>query len=911
MSAVPFPEIPRDEVLARLSRLPAGAVSALTVITPNQRLALALQQEFAGQQLAQGRALWESADILSWSGFVERAGRDARYSDADALPLLLSAAQSQALWENLLRSSPTGEALLAVADAARMAHEAWQLTRRWRLESRLRSATLNEDGQAFQDWAPKYERTLRRNRLMDAVELADQVLPLLCDGRIHRPQTLVVCGFDSFTPQQSDFLQALQRAGCEVLLSAPPLQDARVLRLPCADTEQEIRRAAAWARSRLEQGRRRIGVVVPDLAARRAAVVRIFSAAMVPDYALPDAPPRVLPFNLSLGNALADHPLVNAALLLLELAGRDIEYERLSRVLRSPFIVAAETERSPRAVLDIELRRHAEPVLTLERLQNLLARHGADCPQLARRLAAFAEFRRNRLFGAQSPSQWARAFSEALAVMGFPGERSLDSVEYQALKSWHEVIAGFAALERVVPRMAYAEALSRLRRLVTETLFQPESPDVPIQILGVLETSGMTFDALWVTGLDDGHWPPPHRPNPFLPLAVQRAAGLPQSSPAEALAAARDITTRWCKAAAEVVLSHPLQEEDRELRPSALIAHLEAGDVQIAAFADFRETIHALHDLEQLQDDRLPPLADTAAASGGTGVLKDQSACPFRAAARHRLRADAPDAPHAGLDALERGTLVHNVLAQVWGELRSSDALQAMDDKALDTLLATAADAAMARLRRERPATVQGRFAEVEKRRLISLARAWLEEDRRRGAFKVLAVEDQRDMDIGGLQLKVRLDRVDETADGHRVIVDYKTGKANAGDMLGMRPEEPQLPLYLLTAEPDAAALAFAQVRAGRMAYVGLARDADLLPGIKAHAESRHAKDHPQWPDLVAAWRADLERIAREHAAGVAAVDPKRYPQTCQYCDLQPLCRIRERLGEPVIEEAKLQEPGE
>jgi len=911
MSAVPFPEIPRDEVLARLSRSPAGTVSALTVITPNQRLALALQQEFAEHQLAQGRALWESADILSWSGFVERAGKDARYSDADALPLLLSTAQSQALWENLLRSSPTGEALLAVADAARMAHEAWQLTRRWRLESRLRSATLNEDGQAFQDWAPKYERTLRRHRLMDAVELADQVLPLLCDGRIHKPQTLVVCGFDSFTPQQSDFLQALQQAGCEVLLSAPPVQDARVLRLPCADAEQEIRRAAAWARSRLEQGCRRIGVVVPDLAARRAAVVRIFSAAMAPDYALPDAPTRVLPFNLSLGNALADHPLVNAALLLLELAGRDVEFERLSRVLRSPFITAAETERSPRAVLDIELRSRAEPVLTLERLQNLLARYGADCPQLARRLAAFAEFRRNRLFGAQPPSQWARAFSEALAVMGFPGERSLDSVEYQALKSWHEVIAGFAALERVVPRMAYAEALSRLRRLATETLFQPESPDVPIQILGVLETSGMTFDALWVTGLDDEHWPPPHRPNPFLPLAVQRAAGLPQSSPAEALAAARSVTARWCTAAAEVVLSHPLQEEDRELRPSALIADLEAGDVEIAAFADFRETIHALRDLEQLEDDRLPPLADAAAASGGTGVLKDQSACPFRAAARHRLRADAPEAPHAGLDALERGTLVHNVLAQVWGELRSSDALQAMDEKALDALLGAAADAAMARLRRERPATVQGRFADIEKRRLIGLSRAWLDEDRKRGAFRVLAVEDQRDMDIGGLQLKARLDRVDETADGRRIIVDYKTGKANAGDMLGMRPEEPQLPLYLLTAEPDAAALAFAQVRAGRMSYVGLARDVDLLPGIKAHADSRYSKDHPQWPDLVAAWRTDLERIAREHAGGIATVDPKRYPQTCQYCDLQSLCRIRERLGEPVIEEAKLQEPGE
>ncbi|MEQ1703395.1 MAG: hypothetical protein ABMA25_25085, partial [Ilumatobacteraceae bacterium] len=49
--------------------------------------------------------------------------------------------------------------------------------------------------------------------------------------------------------------------------------------------------------------------------------------------------------------------------------------------------------------------------------------------------------------------------------------------------------------------------------------------------------------------------------------------------------------------------------------------------------------------------------------------------------------------PHAGLDALERGTLVHNVLAKVWGRLRTSDALLAMGSDELDALLDSAADA--------------------------------------------------------------------------------------------------------------------------------------------------------------------------------------------------------------------------
>ena len=900
LTAAPFSEISRDEVFARLTQSPAGTVS---VVTPNQRLALVLQREFGEHQASRGEVLWESADILPWSGFLERAGGDARYSDVAPLPLVLTTPQSHALWENLLRASPTGEALLAVADAARLAHEAWQLTRTWRLEARLRGATLNEDAKAFQDWALRYERTLQRNGLMDAVELADHVLPLMTDGRIRRPQVLVACGFDSFTPQQAGLLSGLQQAGSEILLAGPSMHAGRVMRMPCADAEQEIHHAAAWARTRLEAGQQRIGIVVPDLAARRAAVVRLFSAALAPDYALPDTLPRVLPFNLSLGVPLADYPLVSTAMLLLELAGREIEFERASRVLRSPFIAAAEAERSGRALLDVEFRRHAEPAVTLERLQSLVTRQGADCPQLVRHLSAFAEFRKNRLFGTQAPSQWARAFSEALATTGFPGERTLDSVEYQTLKRWHDVVAGFATLDRVVPRMAYAEALSRLRRMAVENLFQPESADVPIQILGVLETSGLTFDCLWVMGLGDQSWPPPQRPNPFLPLSVQRAAGLPQCSPADALAAARGITERWCAAADEVVLSHPLHEDDRELRPSALIARIAEADPEITAYPDFRDAIHALRDIERVADDQSPPLAAGQISGGGTGLLKDQAACPFRAGARHRLRADTPEVPHAGLDALERGNLVHNVLARVWTELRSSDALQGMGGDALDVLLGNTADAAMERIRRDRPTALSGRFAEIEKRRLIGLARVWLEQDRKRDAFTVIAVEDKRGMAIGGLQLNARLDRVDETADGRRIVIDYKTGNANAADMLGERPEEPQLPLYLLTAEPDAAAVAFARVRTGKMAYVGLARDGDLLPGIKAHAESKHSEQYPAWPDLVAAWRADLERIALQFAEGVSIVDPKRYPQTCQFCDQQPFCRIRERMGEPVTDE--------
>lgn len=890
-----FPAISHDEVFARLGQLPSGSIA---VVTPNHRLALALQREFGDFQAAQGKTLWESADILPWSVFLERAWNEALYADTPPLPLPLSSAQAHTLWENMLRNSTAGGTLLAVADAARLAHEAWQLSTAWRLGQRMDNAVLNDDSRAFRDWAPRYERTLQRNGQMDAVQIADRLPSLIAGGCIRAPQTLVAYGFDGFTPQQAEFLKGLQAAGSTILMAEPPVRVSRVLRVPCADAEQEIHRAAAWARTRLEAGCSRIGIVVPDLAARRSAIVRIFSATMVPDYALPGAAPGVLPFNLSLGEPLVAYPLVNAALLLLELARGDIEFESASRLLCSPFITGGETERDSRAALDAQLRRRAEPVLTLERLQGMVVEYGGDCPQLARHLTALAGFRRDRLSGKHPPSTWAKALSEALTVAGFPGERGLDSNEYQTLKKWHDVVAAFAALDRVVPGMTYAEALSRLRRIAADTLFQPESPEVPIQILGVLEAGGLIFDCLWVMGLSDNNWPPAPRPNPFLPLALQRAAGLPHSTSADVLAAARRTTAQWCAAAAEVVLSHPCQEDDRELRPSPLIAAITVADATITAYPEFRDAIYATRGDELLPDDVAPVLIDGTVTGAGTALIKDQAACPFRAYAKHRLHAAAPEAPHAGLDAAERGTLVHRVLAQAWAKLRSSDALAAISDADLNALLAAAANAAMERIKRERPTTLSGRFADIEKRRLIGLARAWLEQDRRRGAFTVVAVEDKRGMAIGGLTLNARLDRVDETTDGRRIVIDYKTGKATPAAMLGERPDEPQLPLYLLTAESGAAAVAFAQVRAGDMGYVGLARDADLLPGIKAWAESRYRDRHPAWPDVVAAWQTDLEHIAQQFAAGVATVDPKQHPNTCRLCDQQAFCRIRERIGQ-------------
>jgi probable DNA repair protein len=896
-----------------LTDLIASFKTGVTVVTPNRRLAAELKRKFDQTQAAGGATAWESADILPISAFVERLYQDAlRSGQVPELPMLLTAAQEDVLWEDIIDRSNAGAGLLSVPETAQLVREAWKLAHAWQLVPRLGNFPLNEDGRAFLDWSGLYEKTTRRIRRIDRARLYDLVPELCRCPENRKPRRMVCYGFDIITPQQASFLGKLREAGWEVTSANPSRCEPQSIdagRVPCTNHEDEIHRAAVWARARIEaNGSARVGIVVPELSSRLKAIKRIFGSVMDPDarQSLPGAVRPVPPFNVSLGMPLTSCPIVYAAFLVLELGAMEVSFEQASILLRSPFIGGGEAEMIPRARLDARLRQRAEPTITLGQLLASMERErerGAACPLLMQSLSTLVQFQKTWSISRQSPSALARAITEALRAVGFPGERELDSAEFQALKKWQEVVADFSMLDTILPQTGYKAAISRLRRMSAETLFQPETPDVPIQILGVLEAAGMNFDHLWVMGLSEEIWPSQPRPNPFLPIELQRFSNLPQGSAAASLELARRLTNAWFCAADEVVLSHPKLGntlESAALRPSPLIAGVAVRDLVLPSSSNHRDLIYSTRQLERIEDDRAPALDQAVnRIRGGVAVIKDYAACPFRALAIHRFRAEGIAAPSAGLDAAERGKLVHHVLAQVWSHLKTKGALDAISDEDLEAALAHAARNAIDRVRQYRPATLSGRFAEIERRRLVRLARTWLETDKSREDFQVAAVEDKRDIEISGLVLTARLDRVDEVSDGRRIIIDYKTGTLSTNAMFGERPDEPQLPLYLISAEPRAAAVAFGQIKPGDTRFKALARDNDLLPGVPGFSESRLAAQHGSWERLLAVWKADLTCIAAGFASGDARVDPKRNPQTCRNCDLRSFCRIDERAVTP------------
>jgi ATP-dependent helicase/nuclease subunit B len=887
----------KSELLARL-RL--GHEARVTVLTPNLRLARSLAREFDREQSARGLATWETADILPLGAFAGRLWDDAVYSEAGTgLPLLLTPAQEQTLWEETLAQAHAAQVLVALAPAAAQCRDAWALIHQWRLADRIREAQ-SVDTRAFADWAARYRKSTDAKRHLDAARLPDAIAPLLGHPGIRKPRVVALLGFEQIAPQSLDFLDALGAHGVEIVDVAVPRRDGRSIRIELTEARDEISAAARWARARLEANpAASIGIVVPDLAQSRSRVQRMFAATMRPDHLIAREA-AALPFNISLGVPLADRPIVADALLVLELAGGAASFEDASRVVRSPFIAGAESELGVRARLDAKLRRRCGPVVGVEALARLCNSPSSPrAPMLIESLDALVKLGKSDLAGAKGLSEWAKSFSEALRLAGFPGERALDSTESQALAKWHELLCDLATLERVSGRMDVGAALRHVRNLAGDTIFQAEGSDVPIQIVGVLESAGLEFDHLWVMGLTDDAWPLPARPNPFVPIALQRAAGIPQADPVTSLELDRRITQGWMQAGNEVVFSHSRMRGESELSPSPLIsgiAALRIEDLAIAPAASLREAIRRAGTLAAIEDSRAPP-PPAGAMSGGTGLFRDQAACPFRAFARYRLHCrDGLDAPRAGLDPMDRGNIVHAMLAELWKALGSKERLDTMASADLDAIVVASVDKALEQLKRKRADILGGAFGRLEHDRLVRVAHEWLAKERNRSGFEVVAVEDKQPATFGGVTVNVKLDRMDSVPGVGHFVIDYKTGVAKAAALIPPRMDEPQLAMYALS-RPNVGAVAFAHVRTGGMEFRGIARAADVAVGVELAGKGRSAasRAYPTWDGALNQWKAELDALGIEYASGVARVDPKRGPMTCQQCEQQPFCRIAEK----------------
>ncbi|MFH1573025.1 MAG: PD-(D/E)XK nuclease family protein [Acidobacteriota bacterium] len=875
-------------------RISSAVENGATVVTATSRLARSLQHEYNTIQQVRGARAWQAPRILPWAGWMAELWEEFLYA-TEKPPVRLGAWQESVLWERVIGESPGSGELLQVNATAAVVREAWALAAEWRLDLRQAESLGNEDARAFVAWARRFREICDRERWLEQARVADCLRGTIAGFRL--PFSVLLAGFDEFTPQQREFLSACSDAGCRVNILEPvgPHAGARAIRVSFADPEQEIAAAARWARNLLERGvSRAIGVVVTDLTSRRNLTERTFRGILEPAELLPGGQDSSRLINLSAGNALSTYPMIRSALAILRLSPHSNEWTRLSTFILAPFLAGVDTERSGRALLDARMRQNAGVQVSISRLRHMCLEVAPPCPLLDRALGAWLQVH-NQTPERQTSGQWGNTFSAMLEAMGWPGERPLNSAEFQTMQAWAELLSQFAGTDGMGTAITIGEAVSLAERITEATMFQPETEQAPVQILGALEASGLSFDHLWIAGLDDEAWPRPPRPNPFLPIGLQRQIGLPRCSPERELEFASLVTSRLLASSPDVIVSHATQAEDRELGPSPLILSVPESapdDLDLWNGPTMAQTIQRSRAVEDLTDEQGPPLGEAAWQRGGTRVFQYQSGCPFRAFAQLRLGAEELESPAPGLDARQRGILVHAVLEGIWKQLQTYAALCSGTD--IPQAIRQAVQMAIARLEQERGVSLPERFAELERKRLEHLVIEWLELEKTREPFEVVQPEGERYAEVSGIRCKVKIDRIDRLSDGREVIIDYKTGPPRLRDWDTDRPDQPQLPLYSTIHETPLAGVLFGQVKAGSMRFIGLADQGVNIPGVgQVDLTAR-----------ITEWRAVLERLGSDFRAGRAEVDPNDVARQCRFCPLGCLCRVAEAGAERDDEEA-------
>lgn len=877
--------------------------SGATVLTASRHLAHTLRQDYAHAAQANGLTVWPTPKVLPWVTYLRLACTQQRNRQASP-PRLLSELQSLALWERIVADSEAGQALLNPAQAARHAQRSWQRLHQYRLPLHKVAAYPGAEAQAFSAWAEQFMALTAQRHWLDSARFSSYLLQ-----QDFQPDTsLALLGFDVQTPDMLALLQCWQSRGVTIQTLGIDARVSKVRVLAAQDADDELRMAARWARHRCESGSTRIAVVVPNLSSQAEQVQRRFTEVFAPAHARFDAD-AALAFHIVATPALSSYALVHHALLLLQLMLERADVLLIGQLLRSPFMAGYESEAAARAMADIDARDAARERWSCNELERLAAAH--HCLQLAASMQAMGNYLREHR-SAALPSQWTERFTQLLKRSGWAQGRSLNSAELQIMNKFQQTLAQLSALDEVLQRISLSRAVSVLRDACHDAKFAPEAIDQAVTIIDVDSVAGMQFDALWVMGLHAGEWPPAPQPDAFLPIELQRQYAMPCASAEHCLTQAQRQLQRLVCTADQVILSWPQHDGDAELRASPLlnawptiqVTQLEQANTHGLAQQLFSQR----PELECIVDDHAPPQSP-GDASGGSRILELQSRCPFRAQAQLRLHAEPMPSISAAIEPVDRGTLIHRVLTEIWQSLKDSHGLKAaLENGTLPDRVRAIAERVAQQVIPARTVHRQ-RLAALEVEQCIQWVMALLEVEAKRLPFTVQRAEQRETFSFGGMNINIQLDRIDTLSDGGALLIDYKTGVGNTiNDWLDRtpgRPRSPQLPLYALAHPHRLAGISFALMAPGIAEFRGLADTDSIAPGISDYAQLKpyqKVANVETWDDLQQHWQGVLANLANQYLAGASQVDP--LPNECTYCHLHSLCRVHElQQGLAAVEE--------
>ena len=425
------------------------------LVTGNQRLARILNRIYEQSQIRDGKQVWETPNILSWSAWQQQAWDESLIHCDTEKRTLLNSHQALLVWQDTIERSVEANALLQLHQVACRAQEAWLLMHQWQLSrAEINLSFSGEDNKVFLRWASTYEKYCKQHHWQDTARLPDELSHHFQSGIYSPPPRMLLLGFDELTPQQQSLFAVMKETGCEF----DPIDDyspaRQMRRCSYQDGDRELTEAAKWCLMRYtEAPESRIAVIVSDLEQQRDKVQRIFDEVLQPATLINGSDAGA--YNISIGRPLSEWPVVHTFFMLLDFAQDHLELSKVMSLMTSPYLKGSSEELEQRYQLDARLRRQGDMQISISSLQYFAARVDEDgqpypytCPILAEQLRDW-QCKREKIRKRSRPGEWAEYFSELVGVMGWPGSETLDAYDLQCLHSWQDLLFEFAGLECV------------------------------------------------------------------------------------------------------------------------------------------------------------------------------------------------------------------------------------------------------------------------------------------------------------------------------------------------------------------------------------------------------------------------------------------------------------------------------
>ncbi|BCE02209.1 PD-(D/E)XK nuclease family protein [Marinicellulosiphila megalodicopiae] len=885
------------------------------LLTPNNRLARAFAQDHSAfnEESDYSNNVRVSKKIYSLGNY-EKLLWDQLLRQSSFLPAckrVLNTSQIESIWQEIIGElSPE---ILNINQSAKLCAKAFDLESQFCVPD---EADLYSDEEKYTIYLKFRTLFIERLNSLNAI-CPCQKMPLLLQAfkEAHLPIPTQVFTYDleqapTIWNQLFEFFKSKKTTFTKIeLKQQTPVQQSIVA---CEDLDHEVTSMVQDAYEYMcHQPDKTVALIVHDLANLKTKIEHCIKTVFEPSLlvASNEQDLSIDDFNITASSTLSQAPIVQSALNALSLNVVEIDFQNISQFLLSPFFQVEDTDENEdepkidslhlQALCEARLREENTAQLTHKQWLFFLKRF-AHLNDLSERFELFFSLNRSN---AQLPSKWTQHFNKQLTALNWPGARVLTSLEHQQAKHWPQCIDELAQFDDLLGDIKIGQALSLLNQIVNNRQFHAQTPYSHLQVMGTLEAKGLTFDKAWIIQMDQSAWPSFASAHPFLPQALQQKYQLPHCSMERELSYTQELTDALAGIANDVTFSFSKTKDGQPVLPSQLLPDWKIIDID--------KTNNQLNDLILNSDKQIDTQTwnqtssfkpeQTTALPGSTYYIKTFNQCPLKAFMQYRGKVKALATANTGIQAFERGNIIHNCLEKIYRIVTNQISLKSYNDQKLLELITPKLEECLSEFNRTKLAPLSDTIIGLEQEYLSSLILLFLQAEQQRGEFTVLGIEARRTLEFGNIQLKMSVDRIDKLKDGSLYFWDYKSGKTDIKQWFSDPIKDPQLPIYALSEKnkDSVSGIGFAKITPTELlnnqVYQGVQKDnlIEIAPGLSSVEELKNDKkakwmEKESFSECLEYWQQNIEHSIQLISDGD---HPSKPCDLCTYCEYQSLCK--------------------